>query len=60
LLRSRGSSLQGEKVQTFQDWLQQIGLSRYAAVFAEHAIDFDVLRTLSEGDLRELGLELDE
>jgi hypothetical protein len=47
-------------VQTFQDWLQQIGLSRYAAVFAEHAIDFDVLRTLSEGDLRELGLELDE
>ena len=43
---------------SFSEWLGQIGLSRYATVFAEHAIDFDVLRTLSEGDLRELGLVL--
>ncbi len=45
-------------MQTFQDWLQQIGLSRYAQEFSQHAIDFDVLPTLSEGDLRELGLAL--
>jgi len=43
---------------SFSGWLGQIGLSRYAAVFAENAIDFDVLRTLSEEDLRELGLVL--
>jgi len=42
----------------FSEWLGQIGLSRYTAVFAEHAIDFDVLPTLSEEDLRELGLVL--
>jgi class 3 adenylate cyclase/tetratricopeptide (TPR) repeat protein len=43
---------------SFSEWLGKIGLSRYAAVFTEHAIDFDVLRTLSEEDLRELGLVL--
>jgi hypothetical protein len=25
----------------FSEWLGQIGLSRYAVVFAENAIDFD-------------------
>jgi class 3 adenylate cyclase/tetratricopeptide (TPR) repeat protein len=46
------------EVQTIQNWLQQLGLSRYWATFAEHAIDFDVLPTLTDADLRELGLAL--
>ena len=43
---------------SFSHWLGEIGLSRHATVFAEHAIDFDILRTLSGADLRELGLVL--
>src|SRR5947207_5584508 len=40
------------------EWLRESGLERYAAVFAENDIDFSNARTLSEADLRELGLTL--
>ena len=39
-------------------WLTEIGLERYAAVFSENKVDFDVLRSLNESDLRELGIAL--
>ena len=42
----------------FGTWLAEIGLGRYDAVFASNGIDFDVIRSLSDADLRELGLTL--
>jgi class 3 adenylate cyclase/DNA-binding transcriptional ArsR family regulator len=39
-------------------WLTEFGLEKYASVFAEHEIDFDVLRLLTEEDVRELSLPL--
>src|SRR5437773_12263049 len=45
-------------VKSFMEWLRESGLERYAAVFAENDIDFSNARTLSEADLRELGLTL--
>jgi class 3 adenylate cyclase/tetratricopeptide (TPR) repeat protein len=43
---------------SFGTWLAEIGLGRYDAVFAADGIDFDVIRSLSDADLRELGLTL--
>src|ERR1700733_16239630 len=42
----------------FGMWLAEIGLGRYDTVFAADGIDFDVIRSLSDADLRELGLTL--
>ena len=42
----------------FGTWLAEVGLGRYDAVFASNGIDFDVIRSLSDADLRELGLTL--
>jgi class 3 adenylate cyclase len=42
----------------FGEWLAEIGLRSYDAVFASNKIDFDVIRSLSDTDLRELGLAL--
>ena len=39
-------------------WLQELGLGEYAATFAEHAIDRDVLPDLSEIDLEKIGVKL--
>jgi class 3 adenylate cyclase len=41
---------------TINDWLHAIGLARYAPIFAENRIDFDVLAELTEDDLRDLGV----
>jgi class 3 adenylate cyclase/tetratricopeptide (TPR) repeat protein len=41
-----------------EEWLGQLGLGRYAAVFAENDIDFDVLPDLTEEDLAALGVSL--
>jgi class 3 adenylate cyclase/tetratricopeptide (TPR) repeat protein len=38
--------------------LGRLGLGKYAPVFADNEVDVDVLRRLSEDDLRELGLPL--
>ncbi len=42
----------------FAQWLHEAGLERYAAVFAENDIDLGNARTLTEADLKELGLTL--
>ena len=42
----------------FGTWLAKIGLGRYEDVFVSNGIDFDVIRSLSDADLRELGLTL--
>src|SRR5438067_9125164 len=39
-------------------WLATLGLQKYAALFAEQEIDFDLLRLLTEADIRELGLPI--
>jgi class 3 adenylate cyclase/tetratricopeptide (TPR) repeat protein len=38
------------------DWLKQTGLEKYAAVFAEHEIAFEVLPHLTESDIDRLAL----
>ena len=43
---------------SFGNWLAEIGLQSYDTVFASNKIDFDVIRSLSDADLRELGLAL--
>ena len=45
-------------MKSFAHWLTEIGLDRYAAIFSENKIDFHVVCSLSEVDLRELGLAL--
>ena len=39
-------------------WLEGLGLSQYAEVFAENRIDFDILSDLSESDLEKLDIPL--
>src|SRR5262245_7708726 len=39
-----------------QDWLQQHGLEKYAAVFAKHDITFEQLPHLTEADIDRLAL----
>ena len=39
-------------------WLEQQGLGKYAGVFAENAIDFDVLADLEREDLKDLGIPI--
>jgi hypothetical protein len=39
----------------FGTWLAEIGLGRYENVFVSNGIDFDVIRSLNDADLRELG-----
>jgi class 3 adenylate cyclase/tetratricopeptide (TPR) repeat protein len=42
----------------FGTWLAEIGLGSYELVFASNKIDFDVIGSLTDVDLRELGLAL--
>ena len=51
-------SLEGGSMTSFGQWLVEIGLGRYDGVFASNEIDFDVIRSLTDADLRELGLAL--
>jgi class 3 adenylate cyclase/predicted ATPase len=39
-------------------WLDQLGLIQYASVFADNAVDFEVLPELTEADLESLGMLL--
>lgn len=39
-------------------WPHRLGLSAYASVFLDNEVDLDFPRSLSEGDLLELGLSL--
>src|SRR5215831_6994871 len=40
------------------DWLKAIGLSEYAARFAENGIDISVLSHLTDQDLKDIGVLL--
>ena len=39
-------------------WLEDLGLSKYSALFREQAIDADVLPSLTDADFEKLGLPL--
>ena len=41
-----------------EKWLVRLGLSSYNELFEQHQIDFDTLRLLSDGDLREMGIPI--
>ena len=43
---------------TLKAWLDQVGLSRLEQRFLNNGIDLDVVRSLTDGDLRELGFTL--
>jgi class 3 adenylate cyclase/predicted ATPase len=45
-------------MQEIADWLKTLGLSEYAARFAENDVDTSVLRYLTDQDLKELGVTL--
>jgi class 3 adenylate cyclase len=45
-------------MQEIADWLKALGMSEYAALFAENRIDFSVLRDLTDQDLKDLGVIL--
>src|SRR5688572_29242547 len=48
----------GDDFLDIDGWLREIGLSRHAETLRSNDVDFDVLRTLTETDLKELGLSL--
>jgi predicted ATPase/class 3 adenylate cyclase len=39
-------------------WLEELGLAQYAEIFAEQAIDFEIVPALTEADLEKLGMPL--
>jgi len=43
-------------VSGIREWLERVGLAKYAAVFAEHEITLEVLPDLTESDIDRLGL----
>jgi class 3 adenylate cyclase/predicted ATPase len=43
---------------TIDEWLARFGLSRLEATFRDNGIDLDVVASLSDDDLRELGLTI--
>jgi class 3 adenylate cyclase len=43
---------------TIEGWLARFGLSRLAATFRDNGIDLDVMASLGDDDLRELGLTI--
>jgi class 3 adenylate cyclase len=45
-------------MKSFADWLSEIGLAHHSAALTENGIDFDMASTLTEEDLRNLGLNL--
>src|SRR5438270_758388 len=60
----RGCRLRNEAPNTkisvtdLAEWLERLGLEKYAASFAEQEIDFDVVPLLTEADLTALGLPI--
>jgi hypothetical protein len=43
-------------MQHVANWLQKLGLGRYAQRFAENDITFDILPDLSDQDLEKIGI----
>ena len=40
------------------EWLEGLGLGRYAQAFAENEIDFGALEYITEDDLKDIGVAL--
>ena len=51
-------STENINMKDFAVWLDHIELAKHIEVFRTNDIDFDVLRSLGEDDLKELGLSL--
>jgi class 3 adenylate cyclase/predicted ATPase len=45
-------------MQQIADWLESLGMSEYAERFAENDIDVEVLRDLTDQDLKDIGVSL--
>ena len=45
-------------MKSFAQWLEEIGLESYAALFSVNEVDLSVVGTLTDAELRELGLSL--
>jgi hypothetical protein len=45
-------------MQTLEDWLSQLGLSKYMQAFVENDVDLRALLHITEADLQELGVSL--
>ena len=45
-------------MKSFAQWLEEISLESYAALFSENEVDLSVVGTLTDAELRELGLSL--
>jgi hypothetical protein len=45
-------------MQQVADWLEKLGLGRYAQRFAENDISFSVLPDLTDQDLKDIGVSL--
>ena len=45
-------------MESLSAWLRQLGLERYAAIFAENDVDAEALAMLTENDLERLGVSL--
>jgi predicted ATPase/class 3 adenylate cyclase len=64
VLQPVGSGAMGDSVRTgiamstIAGWLEEHGLAQYVPVFAENAVDSDVLFDLTEADLQNLGIPL--
>ena len=41
-----------------EQWLERLGLAKYAKLFAENEVDFEVLPDLTEQDLKDLDIPL--
>ena len=41
-----------------RQWLEELGLGKYAGTFVEHEVDLEVLPELSDADLKDLGIPL--
>ncbi|MBL4908283.1 MAG: hypothetical protein JKX94_12580, partial [Sneathiella sp.] len=41
---------------SFHDWIVSIGLEKYLAALEIEEIDLDIVETLSDSDLKELGI----
>jgi hypothetical protein len=45
-------------MQQIADWLEKLGMSEYAELFADNKIDVSVLRHLTDQDLKDIGIPL--
>src|SRR5882762_328363 len=41
---------------SISDWLKQLDLERYTALFVDNEVDLQTLKVLSDADLKEMGL----